>query len=122
MAWKFKDGIPMYRQIVQIFEKKIVSGEYSMGEKIPSVRDLAVEAGVNPNTMQRALSTLEMSGLLHTERTNGRFVTEDREIIDNLKRKKCRECVSQFFKDMSAFGLSRQDIIDAVTEWEQREE
>ncbi len=72
MAWEFKDGIPIYRQLVRRLEISIAAGEYQSGEKMPSVRDLAMEAGVNPNTMQRALAELEAGGLLHSERTAGR--------------------------------------------------
>ena len=73
MKWIFKDGIPIYSQIVEQMKLHIASGAYKMGDKLPSVRDLAVEAGVNPNTMQRAFAELERDGLLHSERTRGKY-------------------------------------------------
>jgi len=122
MAWEFKDGIPMYRQIVRIFERRIASGEYKLEEKIPSVRDLALEAGVNPNTMQRALSELEAEGLVHTERTNGRFVTGDREQLEALRKRLSEECIRRFFRELMEIGMSRLEIIEAVRSWNESEE
>ena len=77
MAWKFNDNAPIYLQIVNTLKRNIASGAYPPGSRLPSVRDLALEAGVNPNTMQRALSELERSGLVNSQRTAGRFITED---------------------------------------------
>ena len=122
MAWEFKDGIPMYRQIVRIFERRIASGEYKLEEKIPSVRDLALEAGVNPNTMQRALSELEAEGLVHTERTNGRFVTGDRVQLEALRKRLSEECIRRFFRELTEIGMSRLEIIEAVRSWNESEE
>ena len=122
MAWEFKDGIPMYRQIVRIFERRIASGEYKLEEKIPSVRDLALEAGVNPNTMQRALSELEAEGLVHTERTNGRFVTGDREQLEALRKRLSEECIRRLFRELTEIGMSRLEIIEAVRSWNESEE
>ncbi len=121
MAWEFKDGTPMYRQIVQIFERKIASGEYQPEEKIPSVRDLAMEAGVNPNTMQRALSELESEGLVHTERTNGRFVTSEPGVLDELRRRLSYTCIQRFFRELTEIGFTRPQIIEAVRNWNERE-
>jgi GntR family transcriptional regulator len=122
MAWEFKDGIPMYRQIVQVFERRIASGEYKLEEKIPSVRDLAVEAGVNPNTMQRALAELENEGLVHTERTNGRFVTGEQQVLENLRKRLSSACIERFFRELTEIGLSRREIIEAVQNWRGNEE
>ena len=86
MEWNFKNGIPIYSQIIDEMTMRIASGAYAPGDKLLSVRDMATEAGVNPNTMQRALSELERLGLVHTERTSGRFVTQDEELIMKLKK------------------------------------
>ena len=76
MAWSFENGRPIYTQLLEQIEQRIISGEYSAGEKLPSVRELAAEAAVNPNTMQRAMAKLEQRGLVVTNRTAGRTVTE----------------------------------------------
>ena len=76
MSWTFKEDRPIYSQLVEHIKLGIVSGEWSPGSKLPSVRDLAEEAGVNPNTMQRALADLEREGLVHSKRTSGRYITE----------------------------------------------
>ena len=85
MAWKFNDGAPIYLQIVNTLKRNIASGAYPPGSRLPSVRDLALEAGVNPNTMQRALSELERSGLVNSQRTAGRFITEDASALLDLR-------------------------------------
>ena len=77
MAWDLKSDRPIYSQLIEQIQLKIVSGVYPAGSKLPSVRDMASDASVNPNTMQRALAELENEGLLYSQRTNGRFVTED---------------------------------------------
>ena len=85
MKWEFKNGIPIYLQIIGQIKRQIVSGELAPGSRIPAVRDLAKEAGVNPNTMQRALTQLEQEGLLYTQRTSGRFVTQEEEIMKQTR-------------------------------------
>ena len=85
MKWEFKNGIPIYLQIIDQIKRQIVSGELAPGSRIPAVRDLAKEAGVNPNTMQRALTQLEQEGLLYTQRTSGRFVTQEEEIMKQTR-------------------------------------
>ena len=83
MAWELDADRPIYAQLVERIQKEIVSGKYQPGEKLPSVRDLAAVAAVNPNTMQKAFAELERSGLIVTQRTSGRAVTEDTELIGN---------------------------------------
>ena len=106
MAWEFKDGIPIYRQLVRRLEISIAAGEYQSGEKMPSVRDLALEAGVNPNTMQRALAELEAGGLLHSERTAGRFITWDEDILTKLRRDLAAGYVEDLFRNLGRLGMS----------------
>ncbi|MFR2562465.1 MAG: GntR family transcriptional regulator [Anaeromassilibacillus sp.] len=86
MGWNLKSDRPIYAQLIEQIELMIVSGMYPPGAKLPSVRDLAADAAVNPNTMQRALSQLETDGLLYTQRTSGRYVTEDVDKIMQTKR------------------------------------
>ena len=86
MAWALDSGRPIYAQIIERVQLDIITGHYKPGEKLPSVRELASEAAVNPNTMQKALSELEQSGLLYTQRTSGRFITEDTDLIHRMKK------------------------------------
>ena len=86
MAWDFTDNAPIYMQIVNGLQREIASGAYAPGTRLPSVRDLAMEAGVNPNTMQRALAELERRGLVNAQRTAGRFVTEDTAALSEMRR------------------------------------
>ena len=117
MKWEFKNGIPIYLQIIDQIKRKIVSGELAPGSRIPAVRDLAKEAGVNPNTMQRALTQLEQEGLLYTQRTSGRFVTQEEEIMKQTRMQLSDEYIAELFKHLQQLGLSRDDIVEAVSEW-----
>lgn len=114
MKWVFKDGIPIYSQIVDHMKLHIASGAYKMGDKIPSVRELAVEAGVNPNTMQRAFAELERDGLLHSERTKGRFITEEENVLGNMKKELGRNFIREMFENMKKLGMSNEEILQAV--------
>ena len=92
MKWQFENGIPIYLQILRKMRTEIASGAYPPGGKLPPVRELALEAGVNPNTMQRAFAELERDGLVFSQRTSGRFVTEDEEALRQI-RKLLMSCV-----------------------------
>ena len=116
MGWQLNKNQPIYLQLVTELQNRIVSGTYPPGGKIDAVRDLAAEAAVNPNTMQRALAELEQSGLLRTERTAGRFVTEDAELIAAVRRNLAREKIDDFLRDMSTLGYHRADIIALMKE------
>jgi len=89
----------------------IITGRYKSGEKIPSVRDLATEAKVNPNTMQKALTELEDVGLIFTERTNGKFVTDDLKLIENLKKEYASMIAKKYFERMKSIGYDREEAI-----------
>lgn len=115
MSWDFKPDRPIYAQLIEQIELKICSGEYALGVKLPSVRDLAQEAAVNPNTMQKALSKLEEDGLLYTNRTSGRFVTENEQIVKLLKNKITQNQINEFLEKMKSLGLERKEIIHAIT-------
>ncbi len=115
MSWELQSDRPIYTQIVEQMELKISSGVYPLGSKLPSVRDLAQEASVNPNTMQRALAKLEENGLLYTNRTSGRFVTEDINMIKLVKNRLAQEHVSEFLKKMGELGFEQEDILSIIT-------
>ena len=116
MQWQFSNEMPIYSQLVEQIKIGIVSGMFPPGERLPSVRDLATEAGVNPNTMQRALAELEQSGLLRSERTSGRFVTEDRALIAQVRRALAREKIEAFVRDMSVLGFGQQELLNLIRE------
>ena len=110
MKWQIDSDRPVYKQLIEQTEQAIVSGIFSPGERLPSVRDLAAEAGVNPNTMQRALAELERSGILYSQRTSGRFITDDEEMIDKLRYQKAEEDARTFFDNMKKLDLSADEI------------
>ena len=117
MEWNFKNGIPIYAQIVDEMTMRIASGQYPPGGKLPSVRDLALEAGVNPNTMQRALAELERRELVHSERTSGRFVTEEEEVLNTLHEDLAKRYFEEFADKLHKIGMSGEDIAEAVKKW-----
>lgn len=114
MAWILDSGRPIYAQIIERVQLDIITGHYQPGEKLPSVRELASEAAVNPNTMQKALSELEQSGLLYTQRTSGRFITEDTELIQKIKSQLATMEVREFIHKMRQLGLGDEDILQLV--------
>ena len=109
--WHLTNDRPVFIQIMEKLKRDIVTGSYRPGDKLPSVRELAAEAAVNPNTMQRAFSELEREGLVYTKRTNGRFITEDETMIKQLQEKLAREQVDQFFARMEQLGVSRVETL-----------
>lgn len=118
MTWSFQNDSPIYAQLVNGLTLRIVSGIYQVGDKLPSVRDLAAEAGVNPNTMQRALTELERIGLMFSQRTAGRFVTEDSKMIEQAKKGLAEEQLNRFLSAMTGLGYDITDIIDLLKEKE----
>ena len=114
MDWNFRNDQPIYSQLSQRLTEAIVSGVYAPGEKLPSVRELALEAGVNPNTVQRSLTELEREGLVFSQRTAGRFVTENENMIVNAKLRIADERVSEFLRSMKTLGCGRQEIISLI--------
>ena len=126
MEWQFRNDSPIYTQLTQRLTQAIVAGEFRPGERLPSVRELAVEAGVNPNTVQRALADLERDGLvfsqrstLHhwlyrqgrSQRTAGRFVTGVVSMIENAKLSLADQCVENFLSEMAKLGCGRDEVI-----------
>lgn len=118
MKWEFKNGIPIYLQIIAQIKVMIASGELRAGSKIPPVREMAVEAGVNPNTMQRALTQLEQEGLLYTQRTAGRFVSEDENVMKELRKAMSEQYIADMFHNLEKMGMDKQEIIAAVKDYE----
>lgn len=114
MAWALDSGRPIYAQIIERVQLDIITGHYKPGEKLPSVRDLASEAAVKPNTMQKALSELEQSGLLYTQRTSGRFITEDTELIQRMKTTLATMQVREFIHKMRQIGLDDTEILQLI--------
>jgi len=111
MAWQFDPDRPIYKQLKERILLRIVSGTYAAGAQLPTVRDLAEEAAVNPNTLQKALQELERDGLVHAQRTSGRFVTEDKTLIKQAKNDLAKEQIDLFLKKMAAIGYDRQDAV-----------
>lgn len=114
MAWDLDSDRPIYAQLVERIQMQIVSGYYPPGGKLPSVRELAMEAAVNPNTMQKAFAELERSGLIITQRTNGRTVTEDAEMIQRIRQELAKEHVDVFFNRMKELGFSKKEIVELI--------
>ena len=121
MAWDLDSDRPIYTQLVERIRMQIVSGNYPPGGKLPSVRELAMVAAVNPNTMQKAFAELERSGLIITQRTNGRTVTEDAEMIQRTRKELARDHVNVFFTKMKELGYTKQEIIDLIQQAYERE-
>ena len=113
MPWRLSADKPIYLQLMDHIEADIIAGVYTPGDKIPSVRELASAAGVNPNTMQKALSELEREGLLYSERTSGRFVSSDPEKIAQVKATQAEDLTHEYLGRMKQLGFDR----DAVTEF-----
>lgn len=121
MAWDLDSDRPIYAQLVERIQMQIVSGYYPPGGRLPSVRELAMVAAVNPNTMQKAFAELERSGLIITQRTNGRTVTEDAEMIQRIRRELAKEHLDVFFTRMKELGYTRKEIVDLIQQVYERE-
>lgn len=119
MNWKLTDDRPIWVQLTEQLTLRIVSGEYAPGANVPAVRALAAEAGVNPNTMQRALGELESRGLVETRRTAGRTVTEDMERIRRVRHELAQERIGEFLASMRALGYTDAETRTLLTEWEE---
>lgn len=111
MTWTLDNDRPIYLQLMERIQMDIISGRYNAGDKLPSVRDLALEAAVNPNTMQKALSELERSGLVYSQRTSGRFITEDDEMLQKMKKELASEHIKDFFKKMGQLGFPEEETL-----------
>lgn len=121
MGWTFDDGRSIYVQLVEQIQARIIKGEYPPGSKLQTVRELAGEAKVNPNTMQKALAELERTGLVYAQRTNGRFVTEDEEMIQRMRKQKGMDVTRQFISQMEEIGYTREEIMLILEELKEGE-
>ena len=108
MVFEFNNEQPIYIQLVEQLKIKIISGKLRSGERLPSVRELALMTKVNPNTMQKALAELEETGLIYTERTNGKFVTTDTLLIEKIKQEYAKALTEKYIKNMSDIGIDRK--------------
>ncbi|OOM79385.1 GntR family transcriptional regulator [Clostridium sp. BL-8] len=114
MSWNFNDDKPIYIQLMEQIQLRIVSGIYKAGEKLPSVRDIASEASVNPNTMQKALTELERTGLVFSQRTSGRFITEDINMIKDIKNGLAKDQIQKFLYNMEKIGYTKNETIELI--------
>ena len=114
MAWEFDNERPIYTQLLERIQMMIISGFYKPGERLPSVREFASEAGVNPNTMQRAMLELEREGLVYSQRTSGRLITEDKELIERIRNNIAMDKIKEFIKTMENLGYSKKDIAEMM--------
>ena len=122
MSEPFDASRPIYAQLVERLKAKILAGTYPPGGHLESVRDLAAAAGVNPNTMQRALAQLETEGLVRTERTAGRYVTEDTGLIEQLREESARMLAEDFLEKMRGIGYSPAQAAALLERWDAKEE
>lgn len=122
MAWNLQSDRPIYAQLVEQIQRMIVTGVFPAGSRLPSVRELAVEAAVNPNTMQRALARLKEDGLLYTQRTSGRYVTEETNRIMQAKEAMAGELIRQFIENMEKLGYTREQAMELIKRQKEEEE
>lgn len=114
MKFNFDNNIPIYIQLVEQLKIYIISGKINPGDKLPSVRELAIQTQVNPNTMQKALSELENLNLIYTERTTGKYVTKDEKLIDKYKKQYAKNLSKNFLANMQELGLTNEEIINSL--------
>lgn len=114
MQWQLRGDRPIYQQLMEQLTEKIVSGALKPGDKVLPVRELAAEAGVNPNTMQRALSDMEREGLMYTNRTSGRYVTEDEKMIMMVRERIAAERIAEFVSGMQQLGFSGEELMELL--------
>ena len=114
MPWDLDNDRPIYLQLMERIQQDIVSGVYKAGDKLPSVRELAIDAAVNPNTMQKALSELERDGLVHSRRTSGRFITEDETMLKNLGDELASRHIQDFMEKMKQLGFQEKETLEKL--------
>lgn len=119
MLWEINSDRPIYLQIMERIQSLIVSGYYNPGDRLPSVRDFATTASVNPNTMQKALNELEKIDLIYTNKTNGKFITEDINIIQSLKEEISQQYILEFLDKMKSIGFNENDIVNIINKYKQ---
>ncbi|MGR6897258.1 GntR family transcriptional regulator [Rummeliibacillus sp. BSL5] len=117
MTKEFQASKPIYIQIADHLSSQIVRREIKPGEKLPSVREMAIVSGVNPNTVQRTYSEMERMGIVETKRGQGTFVIQNEEIVDSLKTQLQREIIDRFVQSMRGLGLSEEDITEGLKQY-----
>ena len=117
MGERFDTSRPIYAQIVERLKAKILAGIYPPGGHLDSVRDMAAAAGVNPNTMQRALAQLETEGLVYTERTTGRYVTKDTALLEDLRKETARSVTAEYLEKMRGIGYTPAQAAELLAGW-----
>ena len=122
MNWNLSGDKPIWMQLHEQLTQRIATGIYPKGSRMPAVRELAAEAGVNPNTMQRALAQLETDGLVITNRTSGRTVTEDGAVLSQICMRLANEKISQYLNSMALLGFSKKEAIELLLQWEEESE
>ena len=122
MSWEFQDHLPIYAQLMDTLKRRIITGRYLPGEKLPSVRELAAEAGINPNTVQRAFSELEREGLIYTQRATGKYVTDNADEIRSARQALAKAQVAAFLSNMQSLGYSVGDVIVLLQSFNESEE
>ena len=118
MKFDFDNNVPIYIQLVEQLKIYIISGKINSGERLPSVRELALKTKVNPNTMQKALVELEELKLVYTERTNGKYVTNDQKLIEKYKKKYAEEISNKYFSSMKSIGFDKKNAIKYLKQLE----
>lgn len=116
MGWTLNADRPIYLQIIDKLSSDIAAGIYKPGDRLPTVRDFALEASVNPNTMQKALSELERVGLVYSKRTSGRYITDDIELISQYRQKLASKEIQQFLTRMQQLGFNKEQTIQLIKE------
>ena len=122
MSWDFAPNQPIYTQLIDRLRRAIAAGEYPSGSRLPAVRELAAEAGNNPNTVQRALGELEREGLIYAQRTAGRYVTDDPAAITAARRELAATQVRQYLSAMRALGFSVEEAAALAAEMKEKED
>ena len=122
MSWNLDSDRPIFLQIIEHIQMDIISGTYAPGSKLPSVRELASFAAVNPNTMQKALAELERENLVFAQRTSGRYITEDKKVIEEVKRALALTEIDRFFDRMKQLGFGKEEILTLIEKAEEGED
>ena len=114
MGFDFNNEVPIYLQIIEDIKMQIISNKYSLNQKLLSVREMSVVYGVNPNTIQKAFAELEDMGLVYTERTNGKFVTKDKKVVEKIRKQTIDKMMKDFVESMNDIGVDKAQIIDLL--------
>ena len=121
MEYFFENDRPIYLQLVELLKLEIISGRYKPGDKLPSVRELAIQSKMNPNTVQKALAELERDKIIYTERTNGKYVTEDEVLIDSIKHDEIMKKIDVFLSSMKSIGVDKKQLENYIKEYNKGE-